>query len=376
MALPHASLPPPLSSDHLSRDILANYDTDGDCFTWHEDPEEARHWVRRFTMLCEQITHVWKQRTLFPTLPAPAMVLGDIHGNFHDVAYFLKNYLVMDDVALTPCQLLCLGDYVDRGPHSLECVMVLFALALEAPEKVILLRGNHEDRVVCGDRRTYGADCFLEQCIARLGDAEGTRVFKMVTRVFRHLPLACELVVPAPADRPGEPATKILCAHGGFPRFEGDPRDEGKLALLHEPDFPRFMTLFPNNPMMADDSGSDKELPDWVEWAWYTSFDLMWSDPTIDDEAEKESINANGFARNSRGANVLSFSSQAAETFLNACEYSMLFRAHQEKQYGLRVSKSSRVLTLFSSSNYLGHGNGAGCAIVSVGGEVQLVMKS
>ena len=109
--------------------------------------------------------------------------------------------------------------------------------------------------------------------------------------------------------------------------------------------------------------------------AWYVVFDLLWSDPTTDD-TPMSSINEWGFATNSRGSNVVTFSQKAVESFLSAYKYSMLIRAHQEKAHGIRLSKSQKVLTVFSSSNYLGHGNGAGCVVVTQFGDVHLLVKS
>lgn len=80
---------------------------------------------------------------------------GDIHGQFRDLL------LVLDCIKTPPTtNFLFLGDYVDRGEYSLECICLLMAYKVKFPQGVTMLRGNHE---AASSTRAYGfyAECKL-----------------------------------------------------------------------------------------------------------------------------------------------------------------------------------------------------------------------
>jgi hypothetical protein len=74
---------------------------------------------------------------------APVIVVGDIHGQFYDL---LELFKVCGAPPLN--NFLFLGDYVDRGRHSVETICLLLALKVKHPLRMTLLRGNHETRAI------------------------------------------------------------------------------------------------------------------------------------------------------------------------------------------------------------------------------------
>ena len=107
--------------------------------------------------------------------------------------------------SLTAGDFLFLGDYVNRGKSYLE-VLSFFAMKAMLPNKVFLLRGNHETRDVNGWEEHYGDRSFIYQCRARFGDELGYRIWEQANLVFDRMPLAAVI------DQ------DIFCVHGGIPR--------------------------------------------------------------------------------------------------------------------------------------------------------------
>ena len=103
--------------------------------------------------ICEKTKEVLMRESNVVHVNSPVTVVGDIHGQFHDLIEIFRiggappdtNYLFLGACSamnLSNCptswdfQLIVLGDYVDRGLHSVETISLLTCLKLRYPERV------------------------------------------------------------------------------------------------------------------------------------------------------------------------------------------------------------------------------------------------
>ena len=73
------------------------------------------------------------------------LVIGDLHGDLKSLTTILKRSGLMEKLEESEnTAVVFLGDYGDRGRSSAEVYYVILKLKLSFPQKIILLRGNHE----------------------------------------------------------------------------------------------------------------------------------------------------------------------------------------------------------------------------------------
>ena len=244
---------------------------------------------------------------IFLELESPITVCGDIHGQYPDLLKLFelggfppdKNYIFM-------------GDYVDRGKQSIECICLLLCYKIKFDENFFILRGNHE----CGSiNRIYG---FFDECKRRYN----VKLWKSFVDLFNYLPIAASI------------DDKIFIVHGGL---SPELKTVEQIQKIMRP------TDVPEEGLLCD---------------------ILWSDP---DE------NASGWGANDRGVSV-TFNEKVLKNFLEKNELDLLCRAHQVVEDGYEFFGNRSLVTVFSAPNYCGEFDNSG-AIMEVDEELMCSFK-
>jgi len=235
--------------------------------------------------VCELAKAILSKESNCHPVRCPVTISGDIHGQFHDLMELFRIGGFPPDT-----NYLFLGDYVDRGYFSVECITLLLCFKVRFKERVTCLRGNHESRQIT---QIYG---FYDECARKYNSPNAWKTF---TDLFDYLPLTALV------------ENKIFAQHGGLsPNIE---------SLDEVRKIDRVQEVPHEGPMC----------------------DLLWSDP--EDRL--------GWGVSPRGAGY-TFGQDVSEKFNQANGLSLIARAHQLIMEGYNWCHDQQVVTIFSAPNY------------------------
>ena len=215
--------------------------------------------------------------------------LGDTHGNLAMTAHALKHLFPPPNTSHSYFdRVVFLGDFIDRGSYSIENINLLMSMKRLFPDRVILIRGNHETREI-----NVRFD-FYENVIRRYGMA----VFERYNQIFAKLPLAVLTW------------NKVFALHGGIPEGLDNLNEINGLQDMVNPD-DRIM------------------------------FQILWNDPV-----EKDGW----FFRNFRGKYSQKFGREAFKFFMKKHDIKLFLRAHEVHKEGFKEFFDTKLISLDSST--------------------------
>ena len=323
--------------------------------------------------LCHKARELLIEEGNVVQVDAPVTICGDIHGQFHDL---MELFRVGGDVPDT--NYLFMGDFVDRGFYSLESFLLLLCLKVRYPDRITLIRGNHESRQIT---TVYG---FYDECIRKYGSAN---VWRHCCDVFDYLALGALVLGTSanitPTASNEEPSTQETLADDG--EFEIEITNSAGHVTAR---WPRNREAFlrskrESSALASSDMGTPTRNGSTTTTAYGGSnknsasggavlcvhgglsplvptidairlldrkqevphegamCDLLWSDPDDID----------GWGLSPRGAGFL-FGSEIVRTFNHTNNLALIARAHQLVMEGFKEMFDTNIVTVWSAPNY------------------------
>jgi len=229
------------------------------------------------------------------------LVVGDIHGDFEILKLIIKGFTQSKSIQ----HIVFLGDIVDRGSQSIGCLNLLYALKIAYPERVHILRGNHEAISV---NSRYG---FLTDIMNFTGQTEPNNIadgkslpelYVNFNRSFGTMPLA--LI---------HEEFRYFCVHGGIPIEPISLKDINNLPKAD---------LLLSNPIIKQ---------------------MLWNDP-------REGIEKYSYSM--RGDGVYLFGQKVVDNFLEKNNLKMIIRAHEVIPDGFVYMFNKKLLSIFTSEDF------------------------
>jgi len=279
------------------------------------------------TDLIKSATKLFKAESPLLRLSGPYIVVGDIHGNIEFLIRLFQTLQYPSASTSHECsknesdssingfqshnfKYLFLGDYIDRGEHSIEVILLLYSLKVLFPTQIYLLRGNHETN------QFKNNSTFRNECLLHLSKES----YKRFLCSFSFLPLVAVL------------NDSVLCLHGG---------------------------ISPSLETLEDIQNIQMPLHDFYGTP---AADILWSDPRDD---------VDYFIDSKRGLGYF-FGQDPLGVFLEENKLKTLIRGHEFHESGYSWDFDNDCLTLCSSTDYNGTNSSAAVALVDLDGSIEV----
>ncbi|TKR88071.1 hypothetical protein L596_012367 [Steinernema carpocapsae] len=261
--------------------------------SFNPDTPVIRYDIEELMQFFGDCLEMFKAEPTLLKVPIPVHVVGDIHGQYEDLHRIFGAVLSKSSSA----RFLFLGDLVDRGAASLQCLVAVLVRKMAHPNKYYLVRGNHEALSI---NVSYG---FFDELKNRFEVQTARELMKKIGRMYAWIPLAAII------------NKKIFCVHGGI---------GPNISCLD--DFDNVQ-----RPLKSTSGNNFAQ-------------DILWSDPKAD---------LMGTAPNTNRTTSIFYGPDEAERVCGVLGVDCIIRAHQVVQKGYDFPfHNKKVITLFSAPGY------------------------
>lgn len=364
--------------------------------------------------ICEKVSELFKNEPIVLDLKGDCIVVGDLHGHIIDL------YRIFTVFDLPPkTTYLFLGDIVDRGGFSIEAITLLFVLKLLFPANIYIIRGNHEFNTLSEKEResqnsaSKHINSFVDQISSAykhknrldkqpenlkiVGAPKSSYSFSAHLKVNMHsLHNSSPSAIPSDSNifnsssfftdvdaiNKGKDGKSIERKPASVNQKKSQPNAPSISSGFTDRLYNSFCSAFSYIPLGARFGKSilcihggiggnftsiEKDI-DTLERP-IVNYDnaiienILWSDPMAP-EKEKEYKNLN-FMTSPRGRGCI-FGKVPLDIFMKTNHLSLLIRAHEVVESGIRFQFNNKLITVFSASSYINsYNNNSGVLKIS-----------
>ncbi|KAJ1610945.1 calcineurin-like phosphatase [Cryptosporidium canis] len=281
--------------------------------------------------LCDRVVQIIRNENSLIEVDGSgsARIFGGIHGQLIDLLHFFEHFswphFHRGDIL--SMKYIFLGDYVDQGKFSLEVISILFSLKIMFPDKVFLLRGNHEDAYV---NSIYG---FRLECKQKFG-VNGDIIWERINDAFEFLSISALF------------DNNVLCIHSGIGR---DVKKVNHLSNIPKPIHVRSEELLKSSDFYSTRiSEIDRQI---LECLWSNVSEMVDIEKSVNRQIDETD------AEQSREVcaiekDTYSYDSYYIKDFMDRNSIKLIIETSDYCRDGYGYSTNGGVISLISTTNF------------------------